>query len=217
LAPRDLLKTAYTRLLEALSRDLSRPVKTWGRVFRLYREVINHATIWSRFRAEIDSARQIYECVRPYCADDHHFWLQYGSLELEYGELELAEVYISSAESIAPHDDFVQNTKGSLLYQRAIASERVAEAHSLREEARKILQMQTKKLPQDNYPPHILCSHELQFVRTWYLKKDDLRRHLGALRTEVDAVVTTHRYSERLANLQKQIYDAYLEIAIQSQ
>lgn len=214
LASRDLLKIAYIRLLESLARDLPRPYRSASRVFRLYREVINHSAIWSRFRDGITSAREIYESVRLHCQNDHHFWLQYGSLEMEYGELALAEVYVSAAESLAPNDDFVQNTKGSLLYRRAIDSDRLAEAFSLRENAREILVNQSKKHPGDSYPPHILCSHELKFVRAWYLKRDELKKQLEVLRSQIDSYVLAHSYSERLASLQKHIHDAYLDTAV---
>lgn len=214
LAARDLLKQAYKRLLEALSRDLPRPIKTASRVFRLYRDVINHTLISKRFRNSILDAREIYEAVRPYCEHDQHFWLQYASLELEYGELNYAEIYISSAEALAPYDNFVQNTKASLLYQKAIATDRVQEALGLREEARSILLRLTKKTPGDYYPPHILCSHELTFIRTWYLKRDELRKHMSILRDDVDSYVKSHQYSERLSDLQRQIHEAYLDLAI---
>lgn len=214
LASRDLLKQAYKRLLESLSRDLPRPVKTSGRVFRLYRDVINHNVISKRFRNSILDAREIYEAVRPYCEHDQHFWLQYASLELEYGELSFAEVYIASAEALAPYDNFVQNTKASLLYQKALQTDRLQEALSLREEARTILIQLAKKMPGDYYPPHILCSHELTFIRTWYLKRDDLRKHMSVLREEIDVYVKKHQYSERLSDLQRQIHDAYLDISI---
>jgi hypothetical protein len=96
-------------------------------------------------------------------------------------------------------------------------TDRLAEAFAFRDEARRILQLLIQKLPEDNYPAHILCSMELHFIQTWFLKRDELRKNLEALRKEIDAVVAKHKYSERLASLQKEIHGAYLEIAIQGQ
>jgi len=213
-APRELLQEAYIRLLAVISKDVAHPVRAAARGFRLYRAVISHQAIWLRFPQAIVHARNIYESVRQHFSNDSHFWLQYGSLELEYGELELAEVYISSAESLAPDDSFVQNTKGLLAYRRAIATDRMLEAVSLRQNARTILEAGCKKRPDDNYAQHILHSMELDYIKAWLPKPEERKSAMRSLRDSIEVCVKTHRYSDRLSELRKIINDAYLELAL---
>lgn len=214
LAPRETLQRAYVRLLAVISKDVSYPVKMSAKSFRLYRAVINHQSIWSRFPGSTIQAREIFESVRNHVGHDSHFWLQYGSLELEYGELELAEVYVLSAESLSPTDDIVQNTKGLLAYKRAIASDRVMMAVSLRENARKILIAQWGKNPDGDYAPHIFHQMELAYIKAWVSDREERKRSIKELKESIDLCLKTHRFSERLSLLKKSINDYYLEQAI---
>jgi SIR2-like domain len=211
---RELLQQAYIRLLAVISKDVPRPVKTSSRAFKMYREVVNHQTIWERFPHNIAQARSIYDSVREHFKQDSHFWLQYGSLELEYGELELADLYISSAESLAPTDDFVQNTKGLLLYKRAIKSTRLGEALTMRESARETLSTQIKKRPTDSYAPHMMYSQELAFIGIWVTDREQRKEALEALRRDIAETIKSNRYSERLSSLQREIEGAYLQLAV---
>jgi len=215
LAPRELLQQAYVRLLAVISKDFAYPLRASSRGFRLYRAVINHEAVWSRFPHSLSQARSIYESVRGHFQNDSHFWLQYGSLEVEFGELELAEVYVSSAESLAPNDELVQNTKGFLCYKRAVATDRLLEAIRFREEARRILELQCARSPDNGYPYHILHSMELAYIKQWITERSERTRHMEKLRRDIEVCVKRNRYSDRLATLRKTINDAYLEMALE--
>ena len=129
LAPRALVKTAYIRLLQTLAHDIDFSRSKHSRSFELYRDVINHDSIQRRFRADIQSARDIFRSLESYLKTDYHFFLQYASLELEFGELATAENYLTQAEELAPHvDDFIQTTKALLFYKQSAASSRIHEA-----------------------------------------------------------------------------------------
>ena len=92
---------------------------TYNRKFNLYKSLINHKILYYRFRENIELAREVYESLVPFFEYDAHFWLQYGSLEIEGkgGDLNLAENYINQAESLAPNSDYIQNAKCSLYYK----------------------------------------------------------------------------------------------------
>ncbi len=217
IVARGLLEAAYIRLLAVISRDVPADAKVRSQGFRMYREIINHRLIWQRFEASIDRARHIYDSVRAHFNNDFHFWLQYGSLELEFGELELADAYISSAEGLAPDDFLVQCTKALLLYKRACKSDRVVEARSMRDAARAILVAHCASRPSENHPPHILHSQEFAYINTWMQNPAERKRALETLRSDIDRCCKEHQYSERLAQLQKAIHHAYLELAISRQ
>ncbi|HZZ57857.1 MAG TPA: hypothetical protein VFE31_08500, partial [Opitutaceae bacterium] len=214
IAPREIVKEAYIRLLQVLSRDLPRNPRRSDRVFRLYKNVINHATVWDRFQRKLEMARDVFESIREYFRSDHHYWLQYGSLELEYGELDLAETYIDAAASIDPDDEIVQTTRALLFYKRSEVTDRISEASAFREAAREILIEQIKHRVDAVYPYHIMCSGELQYIRTWLSGYEVRKRPLEELKRDIDSAVKKHPYSDRLADLKKQIDGAYLELAL---
>jgi Tfp pilus assembly protein PilF len=87
----------------------------------------------------LDDARAIYDTLAPFLKRDYHYLLQYGSLELEYGELDSAANYIEQAVAYAPNDHLVVNTHGYLLYKQARHASMRETAERLREQARVIL------------------------------------------------------------------------------
>jgi hypothetical protein len=215
LAIREMLKTAYIRLLQTLSHDMSFPPVRSSRIFKLYQKVINHDSICERFQNNILHAREIYDSIASFYNRDHHFWLQYGSLELEYGELNYAENYISQAESLEPNDDFVQTTKANLFYKQAIAENRYAAADQLRADASEILNAQMTARPDDPYPAHIFCSQELVWINRWLGSQRDLKiKALSALKTRTDEIAGRFYYSNDLQKQKMLIAEAYLSMAI---
>jgi hypothetical protein len=119
VAPRTFLSNAYIRLLSVLATEIGG--KHWrSRVFALYRDVINHLTIYNRFANNIEEARYIYSSLSKYLQKDSQFWLQWGSLELEGGSLEFAENYLAQAESLDEANPYIKNAKAHLLIKKGI-------------------------------------------------------------------------------------------------
>jgi hypothetical protein len=73
----------------------------------------------------VTRARQFYEELEAILRQDHHFWLQRGSLELEDGYLKLAQNFLGQAEAINPNDPLVICTSSHLLFRRALRVESV--------------------------------------------------------------------------------------------
>ena len=214
LAPRRLVKTAYIRLLQTLAHDVDFFRAKHSRSFELYRDVINHDHIQQRFRADIQSARDIYRSLESYLKNDYHFFHQYASLELEYGELATAENYLTQAEELAPRRDyFIQTTKALLFYKQSAHSSKIHEATVLRDEARKVLVAQIEDRPDDPYPAHILCSQELDWWEKWPTVMEDRRRLINALRDDVARYAKKYPFSSRLRTLKSRIDDRYLDFA----
>jgi len=98
-APRVELSTAYKRVLSVLAHDMDPKAKRGEarRWFRLYKRLINHDAIYHLFERNVEEARAIFDSLAALLSNDSHFWLQYGILELQYGELNFASTYISTA------------------------------------------------------------------------------------------------------------------------
>jgi hypothetical protein len=207
------VREAYVRLLQTLAHDLDFQQLNHSKVFKLYREVINHRLVQQRFRTDIDSARAIYESLEGYLKRDYHFLHQYASLELEYNELATAENYLTQAEELAPKSDFIQSTKALLFYKQAAASNKMHEAAVLRDEARKILFELLETRNADPYPAHILCSQELDWIEHWPTRFEERRRLMDALRDDVANLSKKFPHSRQLQNLKKRIDERYLEMA----
>ena len=173
IATRIHLMEAYQRLLPVFAHDISRKVGYGNKIYRLYRRLINHLAIYRRFAEKIEFARSIYESVKHFVSEDCHFWLQYGSLELEYGELSDAANYLAQAESIDPTDDFVLTAKGHLRYRQAKEAESYQTAERFLEEAKEVITDQIWRRPEYSpHPFHIFGSQELAFAHKWIYEND---------------------------------------------
>jgi tetratricopeptide (TPR) repeat protein len=210
LVAREMLKTAYIRILQTVSHDMSFPINRNSRIFKMYQRIISHESIYRRFQNHVDEARAIYESIAAYYKRDHHFWLQYGSLELEYGELTLAANYISQAESLNPHDDFVQTSKAYLLYKQAVSESRHEAACMYREQAREILERQIESRPDDRYPAQILCAQELHWIGRWLATEREKRKKaLGELKDLAERLAPRFSYSQEFQKIKTAIVDEF--------
>lgn len=158
-------------------------------------------------------ARSIFESIAPHFSEDFHFWLQYGSLELEYGELDFAENYIKQAKSLAPNDDFVETTSGFLYYKQAIYGHEKQTCLLLRDQARTILLLQMDRRPSDMYPAHIFCAQELNWIKHWPRKFAEKKALLEQLRDNLTVFNTKYGFPDRLKTLKREVDDYYLDMA----
>jgi SIR2-like domain len=213
VVPRPMLRDAYIRLLKVISHDLNYPVDTGTRMFRLYQRLINHTSIYRRFSAHLEGARAIYDTLTAFLKRDYHYLLQYGSLELEYGELDVAANYIEQAFAYAPDDRLVVNTRGHLLYKQAIATNLKETADMLRGEARDILLHQMESRPGDVYPKHMLCSQELNWINHWLPYAGEKKQPLTELKEFATKAAKEHSSSPDMQEIFRRINDAYLDLA----
>lgn len=181
-ADRRSLSEAYVRLLSVLAGKVQ-GVSRLSRIFRLYRELINHYTIRNRFADDTDKAREIYDSLAPRFSAEPQFWLQYGALELQVDNLDLAENYLNQADSLDPGNSYIRNALGLLAYRRGILATNREEAGGFREIARDRL-MQTMSTPEeeDLHCYHITMTQELKWILRWILDKGEQADYLGELR-----------------------------------
>jgi hypothetical protein len=213
VAPRAMLKEGYINVLKTISHDLPIGGNTSSAIFRLYRRLINHRSIYERFAHHLAEARSIYSTVASFFSRDHHFWLQFGSLELEYGELDSAANYIEQAFKYAPHDNIVLTTRAQLFYKQSLSVNLIEAARDLRNDARAILDEQMKKRVGDQYPCHVCCTQELAWINRWLVSIKERKDALEELRTFANQAILKHSGSERMKEAVKLINDSYLDLA----
>lgn len=213
-APRHLLEVAYIRLLRVLAGQLGD--RSWrSRTFGFYRGLVNHLTIYYRFAKSISAARDIYESLREHLAGDPHFWLQYGSLELEANVLDRAENYLAQAHSLDASDRLIKNATGHLLLRKAMEAETKAQAIKLRSEGSELLLEQI--LDPDAvsvYSFHIYCSQRLGWLRKWGSSFEERKEELEELREKMSKACKRFPRARELAELRTDIERQYLELAL---
>ncbi len=183
---------------------------------RCYRRLVNHQAISTRFHGHIDDARSIYEALEDWFKNDAHFWLQFGSLELEHkeGDLDHAANYVGQAESLSPDDDFIQTAKGHISYRRAREAKTIQEAAELRARAEEILLEQvSRRGKRSPYPFHILGSQRLGYARHWY-QGEGRRPLLVEAQQIVKDGLERHPRHHDLRELEGGIQKAILELAL---
>tara|TARA_R110002049_G_scaffold34058_3_gene111569 strand:+ start:8348 stop:10903 length:2556 start_codon:yes stop_codon:yes gene_type:complete len=215
----NMLKEAYIRVLSVLAPEL---IESRGpsRIFNLYKALINHTLLYRRFKNEIDSAREVYDSITDYFKNDYHFWLQYGSLEVEGkgGDLLLAENYIAQAESLSPNSSYVKTAKCNLLYRQAYASNIESKAIEYKNQADEVAQSLILEIgKEEQIAFHIYCSGRYRFISKWIIDKQDKKKALDDLKSTIRTGLTFHPFSKRLQLISDAIDRAYLQLGLQKE
>ncbi len=211
-ASRTMVAEAYKRILPILAGEMT------GRGYRssvsgLFRALLNHKEVFERFESNVGEARAIFESVEVRLRREAHFWLQYGLLELEYGNLEYAENYLLQAESLSPNSHYVINSLGHLYLKKAVRAESQAEAWEYRRRGSDILRRQMDD-GDSPYPFHIYCSQRLAWTRTWDLASSRLRDELEHLREIARQGRAKFPRNRMLRRLHEDVQREYLGLAI---
>lgn len=139
---------------------LRRSDKSW----RLLKVLLNHERLYRQF--DYAGATAVYDEVEALLSWDYHFRLQRGCLELEYGQVRLAENLLESAYSLGEGDHRVATAYAHMLFKKACMSPESPEAAGLAERAVDLLQEQIRNRgTRDSYPYHVLGSQGLSWVR----------------------------------------------------
>ena len=212
-----MLKIAYIRVLSVLSPELKKSQGN-SRKFNLYKSLINHQNLYFRFKSNIELAREVFDSLAPFFADDAHFWLQYGSLELEGlgGDLNLAENYINQAESLAPTYSFVQNAKCLLYYKLSTAQSDYSYALAYKLQADDLANHLLITIgKEDPHIAHIHCKGVYGFIKKWITDPKEKTKRLKDLKTIVEGAVKLHPRDKKLEIACQAINRAYLQQGIE--
>ncbi len=132
------LREPLQALTIALATELGPRNARKGPTYRAMRMLMNHDWLTGGLGSE--EARVFFTELEPYMAWDHHYWLQRGSLELEKGDISLAENFLHQAAGIAPNDMLVQTEQAYLRLTLAVQEADFSHARVLFDEARAALE-----------------------------------------------------------------------------
>ena len=118
LATRGGLYDLIYGLLLAAAAKCAEPIRWGSRPHRMLRTFLSHDFLYRTL--QLDQSRALYDACEPILKDDYHFWLHRGALEVEHGDLSLAEHFLSQARGLAPADGFVLNEWAYLLFKKAL-------------------------------------------------------------------------------------------------
>lgn len=208
------LKDAYIRVLSGLSAQL---LHGNTNKFNLFKALINHKAIFDRFKNNMELARDVYESISSYFANNAHFWLQYGSLEIEgiNGNLELAENYINQAESLSPNNTFIITTHCLLYYKQSTATDDENEAYVYKREAENIAIRMMKQSGKTNpHIYHVVIKGRLEFVIKWISKYSTKKQELQQLVELSKEALSIHPHIAKLKELDVIVNKTYLSLGI---
>jgi len=208
----EMLKTAYIRVLSVLAPELVRSTG-YSKKFNLYKSLINHQILFYRFKENIEMAREVYDSLTTFFESDAHFWLQYGSLELEGkgGNLILAQNYIYQAESLAPNYVYIQNAKCNLYYKMSTAQDDYTYALDYKQKADKLcFELLEKDGNNDPHISHIHCRGSYFFISKWIKDHDEKTSELKKLRKTINKAVRRFPRDKKLDQAAHAINRAYI-------
>ncbi len=209
-----ILKDAYIRVLSVLAPELVNS-DTYNRKFNLYKSFINHKILYFRFRENIEQARDVYDSLVSHFEYDAHFWLQYGSLEIEGegGDLNLAENYINSAESLAPNSDYIQNAKCSLYYKLSTSQNSYTVALEYKNRADELSNELINRIgDKEPYIYHIHCKGRYYFIQKWIRDKGVKAEKLNELKKIITIAGSKHPRDKKLDQASQAINRAYMNL-----
>ncbi len=193
-------------LVAATQADTSMPRNS--RPWRLLRTVINHAFLVRALGLE--GARNLYGSLESLLNWDYHYWLQRGSLEVEVGELSLAENFLNQAHSLATDDPLVETERAYLFFRQALENPGGLQAQRLVAEGTTTLNdLIARRGRADSYPYHVLGSQGLAWARRGIPSRRDRERYIQGLIRRIEEGTENH---PKEANLQELLQDLRREL-----
>lgn len=185
-----------------------------SRARKVLNRIVNHDFLQKTLGPE--PARNFYAELEATLSFDAHFWLQRGSLEVELGNLRLAENFLNQSKGLAPDDDFIEAEYDYLLFRKALenvgaigASDNVARAR------KSLLASIARRGASDAHIYHIYCSQGLAWcLKGMSGKLDEQRRWLEDLIRVISDGIQKHPYDTNLKSLHSRLKDEYFSMAV---
>lgn len=153
---------------------------------RLLRTFLNHNYV---MRVGVPQARQLYSAFEAGLAWSHHFWLHRGALEVEQGDLGLAENFLHQASAINPKDVLVDTELAYLMMKKANASPGTPTGTELVKEALALLDgVVNRRSDQAGHAYHIAARQGLLWAAS-IGSRDERYEFLDALKRRAEAGV----------------------------
>jgi hypothetical protein len=126
--------------------------------------------------------RKIYSEFEQLLSWDYHYWLHRGALELEVGNLGIAENFLLQSKSIEPNDIFIDNELAYLNLRKANESPLSTTSEDLvRDAIRTLTDVAARRPDQRVRVFHIMGSQGLIWSRRARMSPTEKRDFLGSL------------------------------------
>jgi hypothetical protein len=209
------IRAAFAALALVGAVKASKTIRRSARPWRMLRVFLNHDMLART--AGIEFARNLYGSLEDLLAWDFHLWLQRGSLEVEFGDLKLAEHFLSTAMSLAQDDPYLETEWAYLLFRKAIEEPLNVEAPSWVKEATDSLEELTDRVG-DPYPYHVLGSQGIAWSRAGLVAgSQEKERYLRKLMARIDEGCRKYPRAKELEKLHGDLKQEYLGIAASPQ
>jgi hypothetical protein len=207
------LGSVHVRLAYVAATKVSDVMPRGARPWRLLKAVINHDYL---FRVlQLDGARQVYETIEGLLGWDYHYLLQRGSLEVEEGDIRLAQNLLEQAYSLVPTDPYVVTEYAYMLLKRAISAPGAKESPGFVEEAIGLLEEQIdSRGEKDYYPVHVLGSQVLSWTRRGGLPLGERERLLQVALFRLEQAMRSHPRVKEIVQLHGDVKRDYLGLRI---
>ena len=177
---------------------------------RLLRSFLNHDYL---MRVGVPEARTVYNTFEDALAWNYHFWLHRGALEVEQGDLGLAENFLRQASAINPGDVFVDTELAYLMMKKANESPGTATGSELVEDALNILDgVVVRRSDQAAHAYHIAATQGLLWAGSIQSRKEALD-FLSGLKSRAEKGVRLYG-SKILQDALEDIKKAILRMAV---
>jgi tetratricopeptide (TPR) repeat protein len=210
------LAPAVEGLLFSLATRVRPNLSRTSREFRLLVRFLNHQFMLEDI-GDLGIARSIYDRVEDLLHADAHFWLQRGSLEVEVGDLNLAENYLDQARGIAPNDHRIQ-TEWAYMSLKVASDDAASGRPGWRERADEAMKELRDAIQRrgrdDSYPFHVLGAQGLRYSRRAPISPDERENLLRDLIWTIDQGISLHPGADDLRSLRSDVERDYLMLAV---
>lgn len=211
LAKQGQLKEAVIGLARLSAARVTPAMRKSDRPWRMLITFINHAFLLRTVGLEV--ARNLYGSLEMILSWDPHFWLQRGSLEVEVGDLNLAEHFLNTSRGYNPDDVFLQTEWAYLLFKKACNNPAAKDAQDMVKEATESLETLMGRTG-DPYPYHLLGSQGISWARRGIRASREKEAYLKKLIRKVEEGCKRYPKEEDLRQLLVDLNKEYLGIAL---
>lgn len=211
LAKQGQLKEAVIGLARLGAAKVTPSMRRSDRPWRMLIAFINHAFLRRTVGREV--ARNLYGSLETILSWDPHFWLQRGSLEVEDGDLSLAEHFLGTSRGFNPDDVFLQTEWAYLLFKKACDNPAANDAQEMVKEATESLETLMGRTG-DPYPYHLLGSQGISWARRGITSSREKEAYLKRLIRRVEEGHKRYPKEDDLRQLLADLRKEYMEIAL---
>ena len=183
--------------------------------YRLLQIFLNHNLLINSIGLE--KSREIYSEFQSGLGWNHHYWLHRGAIELESGNLELAENFLGQAKGLGPNDIMVDNELAYLMLKQANAHPTAEESAQLVDDAIETL-LRTARARPDlavGHCYHIIGREGLRWSQFGINSHERRIDFLGRIRRIVSDGYRLHP-TEMIKEINEAVQRAYLQLAVES-